>query len=68
MAIICKLTVSDNDEYQSNLHAENMNELIEKIKDWQSWGSMKESLEHFGHDKKTIKEIKDSGFYYDEKG
>jgi len=40
MSVRIDATVVDSEEYHLIIHADNMNEAIEKIKEWQDWSSM----------------------------
>ena len=64
MTIRAELTVVGTDDFCLMVHADTMNEVIEQIKEWQEWESMKSTLEHFKKSPEYIQEMRDTGFYY----
>ena len=57
------LIITQGEDRTLNLCAETMNELVDKIIDWQKWNN--QSLDYFkkkGNDR--LKEEKESGWYY----
>jgi predicted S18 family serine protease len=68
MTINVKIELHGSDEYVTNMHFPNMNDMIKEItkelKNWQDWDSMESTLRHFETEEKLIQEMKDSGFYY----
>ena len=56
-----KLKITLGKDYELNLSANNMNELVDKIIEWQLWEN--QSLELF-EKKGTLEENKNSNWYY----
>lgn len=55
------LIVKKGDNRELNLSAKTMNELVEKIIDWQLWEN--QALDHYKN-KGTLEKEKTSGWYY----
>lgn len=49
-----------------NLSGDTVNELLDKVKEWQDWTSCQDHMEAAGYSPKKIAEEKASGFYYHE--
>jgi hypothetical protein len=47
-----------------HLVADNMNEMVEKIKEWQDWNKTEEILKEFNKSPSIITREKKSGWYY----
>lgn len=56
-----KLKITRGEDQQLHLHAKTMNELVDKIIDWQLWEN--QSLDYYKK-KGTLKKEKESGWYY----
>ena len=55
------LIITRGDNQKLHLNAKNMNELVQKIIDWQLWDN--QSLDYY-RKKGTLKKEKESGWYY----
>ena len=56
-----KLKITRGKGQELHLNAKNMNELVQKIIDWQLWDN--QSLDYY-RKKGTLKKEKESGWYY----
>ena len=57
-----RMTLGEN--YSLHLEADTMNEMIEKIIDWQDWDNTKNTLKSFGKSEEIIRREEASGWYY----
>jgi hypothetical protein len=60
-----KLKITRGKDQELYLTAKTMNELVDKIIDWQDYDSYAKTMKHFGEDEpKRMKKEKESGWYY----
>lgn len=59
-----QLTITNGDDRHLDLAGDSVNELVEKIKEWQAWEGWKDTMEGFGWSPQRIAAEKECGFYY----